>query len=215
VVQRTAELMRAHGDDGVEREGGIPLGILQKYINQWFTLSLDLFGGELSSNAATYFAAGLKGRYKEDRHDEHSALGQIYRLQKLEEGRVVELEVPLRNAMNEVLRDAYVQDNVKGVEYWNRVCERAGIDFRFSLPHRRFNRAIGEFAGHRFDLEGKPIDEATWNANVAQWLPTPEDRTFVKSLMKRVDEPGKMASWIAPPAKGISGKPLEYEYVRD
>jgi benzoyl-CoA 2,3-dioxygenase component B len=215
VIERTCEVMNEHPGKDVRPYGAIPLEIIQRYINFWSASSTDLFGAEVSSNSANFFAAGLKGRAYEERYEDHLATEGVYAHERWIDGRLVQTETPLRNAMNEVLRDAYVQDNVKGVEYWNRVCERAGIDFRFSLPHRRFNRAIGEFAGHRFDLEGKPIDEATWNANVAQWLPTPEDRTFVKSLMKRVDEPGKMASWIAPPAKGISGKPLEYEYVRD
>jgi benzoyl-CoA 2,3-dioxygenase component B len=32
--------------------------------------------------------------------------------------------------------------------------------------------------------------------------------------MTQVIEPGKMANWIAPPATGINGKPVEFEYVR-
>src|SRR5215217_5920515 len=63
VVRRTAQLLMKHGD--VRELGGIPLDIIQKYINFWFSYSLDLFGGEISSNSADFFAAGLKGRYKE------------------------------------------------------------------------------------------------------------------------------------------------------
>ena len=29
-----------------------------------------------------------------------------------------------------------------------------------------------------------------------------------------VVEPGKIASWIGPPTRGINGQPLDYEYVR-
>ena len=36
--------------------------MIQKHLNQWFSLSLDLHGSEVSSNAASYFANGLKGR---------------------------------------------------------------------------------------------------------------------------------------------------------
>ena len=32
-------------------------------INYWYTYALDLFGGEISSNAADFFASGLKGRF--------------------------------------------------------------------------------------------------------------------------------------------------------
>jgi benzoyl-CoA 2,3-dioxygenase component B len=31
---------------------------------------------------------------------------------------------------------------------------------------------------------------------------------------KAITEPGKMANWIAPPKRGIKGKPIDYEYVR-
>ena len=120
----------------------------------------------------------------------------------------------MRNAMNEVLRDAYVADNLKGVEYWNRVCEKADNPFRFSYPNRRFNRSIGEFAGARFDPEGNPVDEKTWADNERTWLPTPEDKTYVKSLMQKVIEPGKFAGWISPPLRGIDSQPMEFEYVK-
>ncbi|MCY3753070.1 MAG: benzoyl-CoA 2,3-epoxidase subunit BoxB, partial [Alphaproteobacteria bacterium] len=46
------------------------------------------------------------------------------------------------------------------------------------------------------------------------WLPTEEDKAYVRSLMHAVTEPGKMAGWIAPPARGIDGKPVDYEYVK-
>jgi benzoyl-CoA 2,3-dioxygenase component B len=32
--------------------------------------------------------------------------------------------------------------------------------------------------------------------------------------MKPVLEPGKMASWLAPPERGINNLPVDYEYVR-
>jgi benzoyl-CoA 2,3-dioxygenase component B len=156
----------------------------------------------------------LKGRAYEERWEEHKALDQRYKLERFVDGKLVPEEVPLRNAMNEVLRDEYVKDNEKGIDYWNRVCEKIGIEFRFRLPHRRFNRKIGEFAAGRFDLDGNPIDESRWNASVGDWLPTAEDRAFVKSLMKPCREPGKMASWIAAPAKGINEQPIDTEYVR-
>src|SRR6267143_4684786 len=50
VVQRTADLMREAGREDIHEMGGIELKLLQKYINFWYTASLDLFGGEDSSN---------------------------------------------------------------------------------------------------------------------------------------------------------------------
>jgi benzoyl-CoA 2,3-dioxygenase component B len=214
VIERTCSVMKAHPGKDVKPYGAIPLETIQKWINFWASSSTDLYGAEVSSNSANFFSAGLKGRAYEEKQAEHLALDQTYTTHKLVEGRLVEEIVPLRNAMNEVLRDEYVKDNMKGIEYWNRVCEKNGIEFRFRLPHRRFNRKIGEYAAGRFDLDGNYIDEATWNRSVDTWLPTPEERAFVKSLMKPCYEPGKMASWIAPPPKGINDLPVDHEYVK-
>ena len=40
------------------------------------------------------------------------------------------------------------------------------------------------------------------------------DREFVKSLMVRVTERGKMANWVAPPSRGVHGQDVDYEYVK-
>ena len=67
--------------------GGIPLEIIQKYINFWFSYSLDLFGGEISSNSADFFAAGLKGRYKEqEQYADHFATNQNFTMTVVEDG---------------------------------------------------------------------------------------------------------------------------------
>ena len=34
------------------------------------------------------------------------------------------------------------------------------------------------------------------------------------SLMQGVNQPGKMAAWIAPPDRGINNNPVDYEYVK-
>ena len=166
ILQRTSELMKktASGFSGdVRRLGGLDLPLIQRHLNKWFSASVDLHGSEVSTNAATYFANGLKGRAKEDGLPEHRALHQTYQVQVLQDGDWVTRNVPLRNAMNEVLRDEYVHDNEKGVAYWNKTVEKAGLDFRFRLPHRRFNRSIGVYSGQRFDLDGQPIGEEQWN----------------------------------------------------
>ena len=214
VVRRTAELMRQHGDDGVRAAGGIPLDLIQRYINLWYSLSLDLFGGEISSNAADFFATGLKGRWKEDRYEEHTGLGQSYTMNKVEDGRLIEEDVPMRNAMNEGLRDAYVADCMKGLARWNKSLVKAGLSDQLTLPDRKFHRQIGIYADMHFSPTGDLIDEATFEKHASSWLPTDEDQAYVASLMKPVYEPGKMASWIATPLRGINGRDIEFEYVR-
>jgi benzoyl-CoA 2,3-dioxygenase component B len=214
IVQRTAELMQQDPNEDARAQGGIPLDMIQRYLNLWFALSLDLFGGEVSSNAASYFAAGLKGRAFEDKHPEHLALGQSYRMAMLKDGTVVEEDVPLRNAMNEVLRDQYVEDCQRGVDRWNKHLERAGISARLKLPSKRFYRHIGLYADLPFDAEGRLLERAEWDAKKSSWLPTEEDRAYIMSLQKAVREPGQIAHWIGKPARGIRGLPFEYEYVR-
>ena len=213
MVERAAQLMR-DGKDDVRREGAFDLQTIQKYLNFWFSISLDLFGGEVSTNAAQFFAAGLKGRHKEERYSDHKALEGVYEMDVVENGKLTRSEVPLRNAMNEILRDAYVEDSQRGVDRWNRILEQHGISDRLALPHRRFHRQIGAFARYDFDPQGEMLSENQWNARKDEWLPSKEDEAFVASLMKPVHEPGKIANWIAPPQSGVKGKPFDFEYVR-
>jgi len=214
IVQRTAELMPQDKNEDVTRQGGIPLDMVQRYLNLWFALSLDLFGGEISSNAASFFADGLKGRYKEDGYEEHRALDQHYRMSVPRDGAVVEEDVPLRNAMNEVLRDAYVEDCQRGVDRWNKHLEKAGVSSRLRLPSKRFYRHIGLYADMPFDADGRLLERSEWDLRQGEWLPTEKDRAYVATLQKAVRDPAQIANWIARPARGIKGLPFEYEYVR-
>jgi benzoyl-CoA 2,3-dioxygenase component B len=215
IIQRTAELMNEHGPDGVREHGGIDLATIQKYMNFWFSVSLDLFGGERSSNAADFFGAGLKGRYQEEKdYEDHVALEGTYSLPVPKEGGLQTEEVPLRNAMNEILRDSYADDCGKVAKRWNKFLEKAGRDERLELPHRRFNRKIGVYAGRHFDPQGNPVSDDEWERMRDTWLPTEEDKAFIGNLMYPVLEVGKIAHWIAPPARGIKDKPVDFEYVR-
>jgi benzoyl-CoA 2,3-dioxygenase component B len=129
-------------------------------------------------------------------------------------GQLTEKEVPMLNALNEVLRDDYIKDSMAGVERWNKLIEKAGLPHRLKVPHKAFHRNIGTLAGVKVSPDGRVVSEAEWNAKVDEWLPTAEDRAFVASLMGRVVEPGKFANWIAPPVMGINRQPVDFEYVR-
>jgi benzoyl-CoA 2,3-epoxidase subunit B len=214
IVQRTAELMRQDPNGDARAQGGIPLDMIQRYLNQWFALSLDLFGGEVSSNAASYFAAGLKGRANEEKYEDHLALSGSYRMPTLKGGAIVEEDVPLRNAMNEVLRDQYVEDCQRGVDRWNKHLAEAGLTERLRLPSKRFYRHIGLYADLPFAPDGGLLSRQEWEARRGEWLPGDDDKTYVASLQKAVHQPGQIANWIAKPARGIKGLPFEYEYVR-
>jgi benzoyl-CoA 2,3-dioxygenase component B len=216
VVQRSAELTRQDPNGDARKQGGVDLPTLQKYLNLWYSLSLDLFGSEISTNAASFFASGLKGRANEDkRYTDHVAMEGVYAMEVPEGAGLKKEEVPLRNAMNEVLRDGYVEDCQRGVDRWNKTLDAAGLSFRFTLPSRRFHRAQGIFANLHFTPEGAPIAKDEYESKKDQWLPSAADKTFVKSLQaKPVTEIGKMANWIAPPPKGVNAKPVDFEYVR-
>ncbi len=214
VVQRSAELLRQDPNGDVRAQGGIDLETIQKYIHLWYSLSADLFGGEISTNAADYFASGLKGRYQEELEEDHRALDGTYRMSVPDGERLREQDVPLRNAMNEILRDRYIDDCQRGVDRWNVSLEKAGLDYRFRLPSRRFHRHVGLYAGHHYSPEGDPLTAAEWEARRETWLPSAADLEYVASLMRPVHERGKISQWVAPPPKGIHGKPFDFEYVR-
>jgi benzoyl-CoA 2,3-dioxygenase component B len=215
VVARTCELMKEHGAERVAEHGGIPLAMTQRYLNFHYSVSLDLFGSEISTNAANYYSAGLKGRFRESDHDDDHALAdRDYPVLSVEAGRIIETRKPAPLAINETLRDEYIRDSARGLARWNRIIREAGIDFQLALPHRGFNRGIGEFAGARVSPNGELLTEEAWRAGQSQWLPTAADREFVASLMKPVTEPGKFAGWIAPPARGINHRPIDFAYVK-
>ena len=193
----------------------IDLQTIKRYLNFHFRVTIDLFGADQSSNAATFYSSGLKGRYEETkRSDDHQLKGDHYKILEVKDGKLIEKEVPMLNALNEVLRDDYIKDSIAGINRWNKVLEKAGVAFRLQAPHKAFNRHIGSFSGMRVSPDGRIISEAEWQANVRHWLPSEEDRAYVASLMGRVVEPGKMANWIAPPAIGINRQPVEFDYVR-
>jgi benzoyl-CoA 2,3-dioxygenase component B len=215
VVQRTCELMKEYDTDSLKDVGGIDLATLQRYVNFHYSVSLDLFGGETSTNVANYYTAGLKGRFQEDSHDDdHKLESTTYPVSEITDGKITTTDVKTLLALNEVLRDDYVTDCQKGVSRWNRTIKEAGIDFELRLPHRAFHRQVGTFAGHHISPDGKILDQAEWDRRVGEWLPTDADREYIASLMQGVHSVGKMANWIAPPASGIHNKPVDFEYVR-
>ncbi|MDT7742492.1 MAG: benzoyl-CoA 2,3-epoxidase subunit [Actinomycetota bacterium] len=214
VVRRTAELMQEHDTEEVAGAGGIPLTMIQKYINFHYTVSLDLFGNESSTNAANYFTAGIKGRWQEERRDDDHRLGDdAGHVDAFRDGQVSRNEVPALLALNQDLRHEYINDCRTGLKRWNRILAKAGIDAELTLPHVGFNRQVGAFASASITPEGKVVSESEWNAQKDRWLPTEVDKTHVRGLMHPVLEPGKIAGWIAPPSTGINDKPVDYEYV--
>ena len=215
VIRRAVQLMKQDPNEDARAQGGIDLPTIQKWINYWYSYSLDLFGAEVSTNAADYFASGLKGRWRETKdYTEHVCLDDSRVIPHIQDGRIVDVDIPLRKAMNEELRDSYSDDCHRVLRRWNKALVEEGMDFELSLPHVRFHRRQGIYTDHCFNPDGNLIDRETWEAHETTWLPTDDDRAYVKSLMQPVQETGKMANWIAAPRRGIHGQPVEFEYVR-
>jgi benzoyl-CoA 2,3-dioxygenase component B len=213
VVKRTLEVMKELGTDDpakIRAHGAVDLPLLQKYLNFWCSSSVDLFGSEISSNSAANFANGLKGRPDESQYQDHGLRNSSLKL-VMPDG---EHEVPMLNALNEVMRESYLKDCEMGIKRWNRMIERAGFELRLSLPSSRFRRSIGAWSGMPVDPQGNLIAKEEYDQELPSWIPSDADRSFVHSLQKRVIEPGKMAGWIAPPERGINNLPVEYEYVK-
>ncbi len=218
VVQRTCQVMNELKTDDpakLRAAGVIDLPTVQRYLNFHYSVTIDLFGADESSNAAIFYNSGLKGRYEETkRTDDHRLTNQTYKVLEVKNGTLQEKEVPMLNALNEVLRDDFITDSVAGVDRWNRVISKAGIDAKLTVPHKAFNRKIGALAGLKLSPQGQVVSDVEWAAGQDKWLPSSGDRAYVASLMGRVVEPGKFANWIAPPAMGINRNPVDFEYVR-
>ena len=223
ILQRTAEVASELGTEDPEKlrqAGVIDFDTIQKYLNFHFSVTLDLYGGEISTNAANFYTNGLKGRFEETKiDDDHKLQGDTYRVPILKGESIETEDAPALNALNERLRDDYIVDCEKGVGRWNKMLEKMGVTARMTLPHKCFHRRVGTFDmdaldAVRIDPRGQVISEAQWTHKHTDWLPTHEDHDYVASLMQPVNEPGKFANWIAAPRAGIGNQPVEFEYVR-
>jgi benzoyl-CoA 2,3-dioxygenase component B len=222
IIERTCAEMRDSGiDDPTDIARGRARGVIdlptsQKRINLHFSLTLDLFGNDVSTNAANVYNAGLKGRYLEDQlDDDHFLIGATYPVPRLRDGHIVVEDMPAINSLNVRLRNDYVKDAASGVErWWNRIIARAGYEFRLKLPHVAFHRHIGEFSPIHADPGGNILSDAEWERRRDEFLPSRDDDAYIASLMRPCSRPGAFAPWIAPPRIGINGKPGNFEYVR-
>src|ERR1700733_3653624 len=220
-IQRTCEAMKAAGIDDpfaiekVRALGVIDLPTIQKKLNLHYSLSLDLFGSEVSTNAANSFNASLKGRFQETKiEDDHRLESATYPVLKMVEGAIKRVDEPALTAVNMRLRDDYTADCQRGIDRWNKVIDRTGVAFKLELPHVGFHRDIGEFKDVKISPAGAIVDESAWQRSTDSWLPSKDDGDFIVSLMQSVSEPGQFASWIAPPRIGIDNKPGDFEYVK-
>ena len=221
IIQRTCEAMADSGIedacdiDSVRNLGVIDLPTIQKTLNFHYSVSLDLFGQEMSTNAANSFNAGIKGRFQEHRiEDDHQLKEDTYPVVQFENGTISTKQMPALTAINMRLRDDYRRDVTRGITRWNKLIKRYGFDYEVKVPHEGFNRQIGIFADKPIDIDGNVLAEDAYNNLINDWLPTSSDRDYVQSLMQPCLEPGQYANWIAPPKFGVDNRPGDFEYVQ-
>ncbi len=159
------------GQDGIKRvvkAGVIPLPVVQKYINKWIPVSLDLFGVDNSSSAHWFYVWGLKGRYDEAQNQKEADLGHL----------------------NEYARTLYHQECKQLMEQINKYVP-PGQPMLY-VPDLKFNRHIGEFANQPYSVTGELLTPVEYEQHAKEVLPLPEDVKLVNDI--EATEP----KWIAP-----------------
>ena len=221
IIKRTCEAMIAAGIhdpydvNAVRSLGVLDLPTLQKKANLHYSLSLDLFGSEISTNAANAYTNGLKGRYREDKiDDDHQLLNDTYPVLRLVDREIKTTLEPALTALNMRLRDDYTRETASGIKRWNKQIEKTGISYELKLPDVTFNRKIGVFSEIETSPEGLILDRKLFEERKDEWLPSQDDGAFVASLMHAEVRPGYFAGWIAPPKMGIDNKAGDFEFVR-
>ncbi len=221
IVKQTVQAMNKAGiEDPFDVEkirelGVIDLPAVQRKLNFHLSVTIDLFGSELSTNAASSYSASLKGRFAEHKiDDDHTLSNDVYPVMQRVDNEFEMVDHPALLSLNSRLCDDYFRECESGIRRWNKIIQTHGIEFEFSLPHRAFNRRVGLFADIHATPHGDVIDEKEWKKHQYQWLPSADDMEFLASLMKAQQEPGKFSSWIAAPKAGINNKPGDFEYVR-
>ena len=221
VIKKTCETMQKAGItdpyeiNKIRELGVIDLPTIQKKINLHYSLSLDLFGSEISTNAANTYTASVKGRFWETKiKDDHILKDDTYPILEFDNGKLIRKDASALLSLNMRLRDDYTKDTSVSMKRWNRTIEEYQIKFEMSLPFEGFNRKIGTFMNANISPLGDVLSQENWDVNKNKFLPTNDDNVFIESLMKPETEPGKYAGWISAPDMGIDNQPGDFEYVK-
>jgi benzoyl-CoA 2,3-dioxygenase component B len=219
-MQRTCEVMKAIGSedpDQVRAAGAIDLPTMQRYLNFHYSVTIDLFGptSRRTRRSSTARAQGsLRGDEARRRSRAEGRDVRDPRAGRRQGDGLVDRDVPMLNALNEVLRDDFIRD----FDRRHRAVEQGDGEERRRVSPRRPAQGVQpqdrHLRGIHVTPEGRVVDADAWNAGARAWLPTALDRAFVASLMGRVVEPGRYAGWIAPPPMGVNRQPADFEYIR-
>jgi benzoyl-CoA 2,3-dioxygenase component B len=130
----------------------IPMELIQKYLNKWISVALDLFGRDHSSSAYWLYVWGLKGRFNEDRAPEEAD----------------------KEHLNEEARGQYLKEVREVVDHLNKFVPTGRA--LLYVPNPRFHRSIGEFAKQPYSVYGHLLSPDAYQKHLAEALPGPEDR---------------------------------------
>ena len=171
----------------------IDLPTIQRYLNFHFTRDDGPVRRRRVVERRDVLRDGPQGplRRDEDRRRPRARRRDAIRCSRCATARLVTIEAPALNALNEKLRDDYIRDAAAGVERWNRILEKQGVPFAPRGAAQGVQPPIGPLAAARIDPDGtRGVGGASGTPSVDQWLPSAADRAFVASLMGRVDRAG-------------------------
>ncbi len=157
-------LLTGHtGLSRVIKAGKVPIDILQKHLNKWFSVALDLFGVDNSSSASWFYVWGLKGRY-----DEGASSGKFD-----------------REKLNEMARNQYMGEVAQLIEALNKLVPEGQP--KIKLPDPRFHRSIGEYAGKTYSNTGELLSPEAYAKHLEQTIPTAADKAKLSEIFKQND----------------------------
>jgi benzoyl-CoA 2,3-dioxygenase component B len=147
----------------VIKAGKVPIDLIQKHINKWYSVALDLFGVDNSTSASWFYVWGLKGRY-----DEGSTKAPAD-----------------RDRLNELSRDHYLSEVRRLIEQLNRLIPEDQPKLR--LPGVKFHRSIGEYAGQTFDIHDQLLTPEAYAKHLEDVLPNAQDKERLTGIFKDPD----------------------------
>jgi benzoyl-CoA 2,3-dioxygenase component B len=145
----------------VIKAGKVPIPLIQKHINKWFSVALDLFGVDASSSAYWFYVWGLKGRYDEGKTD----------------------VVPDRDRLNELARQHYLKEVGGLIEALNKIIPEDQP--KITLPDLKFHRSIGEYAGQTYSVRGDLLTAEAYAKHLEEALPNEEDKVRLAEIFKQ------------------------------
>jgi benzoyl-CoA 2,3-dioxygenase component B len=157
-------LLTGHtGLSRVIKAGKVPIEIIQKKVNKWFSTALDLFGVDNSSSAYWFYVWGLKGRYDEGATQ----------------------EVCDRDKLNELARRHYLSEVSQLIAALNNLIPEGKP--KLTLPDTKFHRSIGEYADKPYSTTGELLSPEAYAKHLEDTIPNAADKATLAEIFKQPD----------------------------